>query len=62
MQEKRNDLERYLAELGHDWFIILSTWRRLRAYRLYVPASADPAEEALYLCDLEVQNQWPACP
>ena len=53
MQEKRADLENYLAELGHDRLATLSTWRRLQGYRVYMPASADPAEEALYLCDLE---------
>jgi AraC-like DNA-binding protein len=53
VREKRADLERYLAELGHDRLVVLCTWRRLRTYRTYVPASAGPAEEALYVCDLE---------
>jgi AraC-like DNA-binding protein len=53
LEQKRADLELYLSGLDCSEAQVIETWRRLRPYRLFVPLSAMPAEERLFLCDLE---------
>jgi excisionase family DNA binding protein len=45
---QKAELEVYLAGYGRDRPAVVRTWLNLESYRLFVPASASPAEKGLF--------------
>lgn len=53
LEEKKSDLDHYLAGINGDREAILQTWTNLKPYRNLVPASSAEAERNLFFSDLE---------
>ncbi|MBK9170242.1 MAG: hypothetical protein IPM24_22665 [Bryobacterales bacterium] len=54
IEEKKADLDLYLAGIQGDRKTILETWVRLKPYRNLVPASATAVQKDHYNADLEI--------
>lgn len=54
LEEQRDELRSYLGTLDEDRTTVLTTWKKLEPFRLYVPAEATRGERELFLSDLRI--------
>ncbi|HNY42344.1 MAG TPA: hypothetical protein PKJ41_18215 [Bryobacteraceae bacterium] len=54
LEEQKADLALYFAGLPTNHMVLVENWLRLAPYRALVPFDASPADQQLFLGDLEI--------
>ena len=54
LEEQKNDLEMYLAQIGETRDIVLENWRKAQPFASFIPANADTAQKELFFADLKI--------
>ncbi len=58
LEEQKEDLENYLAQLDQDRDTVLDNWRVFPPFPNFVPAATKEAQRELFFSDLRVILDW----